>query len=147
MWFPIYKQNTEYRIQNTNYMLRDLIGIWKKCVLTSQLETEAKVERKQGEIVSEGPWGWSFDEGLHLFVFLQWDHTQMGRVLQHHFGHQVTSNRPGLEFSCLLPNESTELSIIVFWPAVFHQPALSKLNGPSRNLGASSFDAGSSEEP
>ena len=36
-------------------MLRELIGIWKKCVLTSQLETEAKVERKQGEIVSEGP--------------------------------------------------------------------------------------------
>lgn len=93
------------------------------------------------------PWGWSLDQGLHQLVFFQRDHSQMGGVFQHHLGHQVSCYWPCLEFPSLFPDIPSKRSIVIFRPAVFWHPALSKLNCPPCNLWSPGLDTSSGQQP
>lgn len=80
-------------------------------------------------------------------IHLQSNHAQMRGVFQHHFGHQVPSCRPCLEFPRLLPNVPPKLPIIILWPMILGQPSLQQFNGSLSYMRPPCFDASCCEQP
>lgn len=92
---------------------------------------------------SASPWGGSLNHRLHLPIFLQGNHPQVRRILQHHLRYQISCNWPCLVLPCLFSDISSKFSIIIFRPAIFEHTTLGKFNCSSCNLWPSRFDAGS----